>query len=252
MKYLNGKNILITGGAGGVGWGIAKECAREGAKVVITDINEKKGREVLDEILTISGDHKYYHLDLRETKKFDAILEKIESETGLIDVLFNNAGINTPHFLLNMTEENWDNVQNINLKGHFFLTQKVVKKMIDNKVEGSVIFTSSVHQEIPSTPHYSTSKASIKILVKQMAGELAHFKIRVNGIAPGGIYISKKVENPEEANDESSVLLGGKNGIPRDIGRIAVVLASDYWSRNITGEVITVSGGQYLRSNTSS
>jgi NAD(P)-dependent dehydrogenase (short-subunit alcohol dehydrogenase family) len=84
------------------------------------------------------------------------------------------------------------------------------------------------------------------MLIKEMAVELAPDGIRVVGIAPGGIYIDRRIEDPGLANDEPTVLLGGKNGIPRDIGRAAVMLASDYWSRQITGEVLVVSGGQYL------
>ncbi|MFH1668103.1 MAG: SDR family oxidoreductase, partial [Candidatus Komeilibacteria bacterium] len=176
---------------------------------------------------------------------FDSALKEIFQDVGTVDVLFNNAGINTSRNVLNMTEEDWRKVLDTNLTGHVFLTQKIVQKMIDSGVKGSIIFTSSVHQDIPSTPHYTASKAAIKALVKAMAIEFATHGIRVNGIAPGGIYITERVEDPDQANNEPSILLGGKNGIPRDIGRVGVVLASDYWSRHITGEVITVSGAQY-------
>lgn len=84
------------------------------------------------------------------------------------------------------------------------------------------------------------------MLTKEMAVELANFGIRVNGIAPGGIYVNERIEDPLLANDEASVILGGKNGIPRDIGRTAVMLTGEYWARHITGEVLTFSGGQYL------
>jgi NAD(P)-dependent dehydrogenase (short-subunit alcohol dehydrogenase family) len=84
------------------------------------------------------------------------------------------------------------------------------------------------------------------MLVKEMAVALAPYRIRVVGIAPGGIYVEKRVDDPLLADSERSVILGGRNGIPRDIARAAVFLTSDYWSRHITGEIVTISGGQYL------
>ncbi|MFC1700122.1 SDR family NAD(P)-dependent oxidoreductase [Patescibacteria group bacterium] len=245
MKYLENKTVLVTGGGGGIGWGLCLEFARNGATVVVTDVDDKRGEDVLKDILEVSDGHLYYHLDLLDIDSFDDILEKIYKEVGKIDVLFNNAGIGTSENVLNATQKEWTKIINTNLTGHMFLTQKVVKKMIKNGVKGNVIFTSSVHQDIPSSPHYTASKAAIKALVKTMAIELAPHGIRVNGIAPGGIYIREKTEDPNQANDEPTVLLGGKNGIPRDIGRMGVIFASDYWSRHITGEVITVSGAQY-------
>ena len=130
-----------------------------------------------------------------------------------------------------------------------FLSQTVAQKMVEGGIEGVILFITSVHQEVVQQhPHYSSSKAALAMLVKEMAAELAPHKIRVVGIAPGGIYVNGRVSDPEQADDEPTVLLGGKNGIPRDIGRAAVFLTSDYWSRHITGEILTVSGGQYLLS----
>jgi len=244
---LEGKVALITGGGGGIGWGIATEFAREGAKVALVDIDEKRGQEVLDLVKKISPTHYFYQADIRDINSFKSLLDKIETDLGGVDVLVNNAGVNTPHSFLNMTPEAFDQVFETNLRGHFFLSQEVAKQMIAMKKSGVIIFITSIHQEVvQGHPHYSASKAALAMLVKEMAVELASYGIRVNGIAPGGIYVEKKVEDPLLANDEPSVILGGKNGIPRDIGRAAVMLASEYWSRHITGEILTVSGGQYL------
>lgn len=247
MGYLVGKNILVTGGGGGIGWGICLECAREGARVIVTDVDDEKGVEVLSQCLLISKGHVYKHLDLLQISEFPEILKETYNEVGGVDVLVNNSGINTPNDILNMTEESWDNVMGVNVRGHVFLTKLVVQKMIDSKEKGSVVFISSVHQDVPQRPHYTASKSAIRGLVKSMAVEFAPYGIKVNGIAPGGIYIDKRVEEPEKAGKEPTVLLGRKNGIPSDIGRMVVVLASDYWSRHITGEMVTVSGGQYMK-----
>jgi NAD(P)-dependent dehydrogenase (short-subunit alcohol dehydrogenase family) len=247
MKYLKNKNVLVTGGGGGIGWGICLECARQGARVVVTDVNDQLGNETLGDILEISAGHIYQHLDLRKPEAFSNVLRKIYNQVGPIHVLFNNAGINSPCTGLDITLEQWDEVMDVNLRGHVFLTKLVVNKMVNEGIHGSVIFTSSVHQDVPSTPHYSASKAALKGLIPALAADFGPYGIRVNGIAPGGIHIQERTENPQDANDEPTVLLGGKNGIPRDIGRMGVVLASDYWSRHVTGEIVTVSGGQYLR-----
>lgn len=245
--FLAGKTVLVTGAGGGIGWGICLECAREGAKVIVTDINVTKGQEVLSETLAVSPGHEFFSLDVRDPKASQSLVDSIYLGGGRIDVLINNAGINTDNNFLTMTPEAWDDVYNTNLRGHVFLSQFVAKKMIDKGIKGSILFTSSVHQEVlQKRPHYSSSKAAIVMLIKEMAAELARYGIRVNGVAPGGIYIDRKVEDPSLANDASSVLLGGKNGIPRDIARLMVVLASDYWSRHVTGKVVGVDGGQYL------
>jgi NAD(P)-dependent dehydrogenase (short-subunit alcohol dehydrogenase family) len=248
--YLDGKTILVTGAGGGIGWGICLECAREGARVIVTDINEASGKEVLAELMKISIGHEFLGLDVRNIEDGKALIEKIYTDGKQIDVLINNAGVNTRNRFLDMTEEAWDKVYETNIRGHVFLAQSVAKKMIENKTKGVILFTSSIHQEvIQGRPHYSSSKAALEMLIKEMAAELAEFGIRVNGVAPGGIYIDKKVEDPQLANDEPRVLLGGMNGIPRDVGRVMVMLASDYWSRQITGRIISVDGGQYLDPN---
>ncbi len=249
MKYLENKNVLVTGGGGGIGWGICLECARQGARVVVTDVDDELGGETLRDVLEVSAGHVYQHLDLRNPDTFPAVLQEIYSRVGPVHALFNNAGINSPCTGLDITLEQWDKVMGVNLRGHVFLTKLIVSKMVDEGIHGSVIFTSSVHQDIPSTPHYSASKAALKGLIPALAADFAPYKIRVNGIAPGGVHIQERTENPEDANDEPTVLLGGKNGIPRDIGRMGVVLASEYWSRHVTGEIVTVSGGQYMRPN---
>lgn len=249
-KLFENKNVLITGGGGGLGWGMACEFAKEGAKVALVDIDSQKGEEVLkDYLLKISSGHRFYQQDIRNLSELGELVNRIKSDLGEIDILINNAGVNTGHHFLDMTPEAFDQVLDTNLRAHFFLSQKVAKQMIENKSGGVILFITSVHQEVVgSCPHYSASKAALAMLVREMAVELAPYKIRVVGIAPGGIYIDKRVDNPEEANDEPTVLLGGKNGIPQDIGRAAVSLASNYWSRHITGVVLTVAGGQYLSS----
>lgn len=246
-KLLKNKIALVTGGGGGVGWGICKELAEEGAKVTIVDIDEKAGKKVLNEISETGKGHKFYKQDVSIVEDLNKFMQKIYKNDGNIDILINNAGINTPNKFLDMTVENWDKVHDVNLKSHFFLSQNVAKNMIKNKIEGKIIFISSVHQKIvQKRPHYSSSKAAISMLVKEIAIELAPHNIRVNTIAPGGIDISGRVSDPKRAKEDPPVPLRRKSGIPSDIGRAVVFLASDRWSRHITGSTVTVSGGQYI------
>jgi len=240
-----GKTVLITGAGGGLGWGISLSFAREGARVIVTDIDDAKGQEVVRLISKESdAQPQYFHLNVREVAAFPELLAKV----GPIDVLVNNAGINTEHGFLTMTPEAWDEVMSTNLRGHFFLSQAVAKQMIEGQKRGVICWISSVHQEVyQGRPHYVASKAAIARLVKEIAVELAAYGIRVVGIAPGGIYVGERTEDPLKAPQEKTIPLGGRNGIPSDIGQMAVALCSDRFARQVTGEVITVSGGQYLR-----
>lgn len=245
--FLEKKNVLLTGAAGGIGWGIARECARQGACIALTDIDKHKGEQVLADVLKLSEGHQYFDLDLLKTDDFTNRLSHIEEVIGKIDILFNNAAFTKRGSFLKVDEGAWDRTEATNVKGHMFLSQQVAKRMIKNKKKGSIVFTTSIHQEtIQGRPHYSTSKAALKMLVKEMAVELAPHHIRVNGISPGSIDISKRTEDTTMAKKDEEVILGGHKGLPIDIGRTAVFLASDYWSGHITGEVIQVDGGQAI------
>ncbi len=245
--FLGDQVAIITGG-GGIGWGIAMEFAREGAQVVIIDKDKQKGEEVLAEVRKISQGHQFEHWDIRQIDKIEEKLANIKSHYPQgVDILVNNAGVNSTEAFLSLTPEAWDEVQDTNLRAHAFLSQAVAREWIDHKRSGVILFTTSVHQDvIEHRPSYSTSKAALKMLIKEMAAELAPHNIRVVGVAPGGIHIRNRTEDPLQAKVVPQVPLGGRDGIPRDIGRAAVFLCSDYWARFITGETLTVSGGQYL------
>lgn len=143
--YLKDKVALITGGGGGVGWGIGVEFARQGAQVVITDINEETGKQALVDLTKISDGHRFYFFDVRDIKAGRNLVEMIWSQYGEVDILVNNAGINTGHGFLDMTPEAWDKVLNTNLRGPMFFSQAVAEKMIENEVQGVILFITSVH-----------------------------------------------------------------------------------------------------------
>ena len=243
-ETLEGKVALVTGAAGGIGrWGICPILAQLGVRLAVTDINDEKGKELAQNL----GDkHRYYHLDVMRINSFPEVVERIWEDFGRIDLLVNNAGINLGENFLDMTPEGWDKVHGTNLRGHLFLSQEVVKRMIREGRKGVVVFTTSVHQEVCQRRlPYSTSKAALAMAIKEMALELGPYGIRVTGVAPGGIYITEHTTDRRKASRTKTVPLGGRNGLPQDIGWAVAFLVSDL-ATHITGEVLTVSGGQYL------
>lgn len=243
-KALEGKVALVTGAAGGIGrWGICPVLAELGVRLAVTDIDDQRGKELVEKL---GKGHYYYHLDVRDVGSFPAILDQIREDFGQVDILINNAGINLGQNFLDLTPEGWDEVYGTNIRGPIFLSRLVVEKMIEAKLPGVVLFVTSVHQEV-CQKHlpYSTSKVALVMAIKEMAVELGPHEIRVVGVAPGGISINEEVTDRSKASRSGTVPLGGRNGIPRDIGNAVAFLVSDL-AAHITGTVLTVSGGQYL------
>ncbi len=174
--------------------------------------------------------------------------ETVEKWTK-IDVLVNNAGVGTISSLIEMTEEEWDYVLDINLKGMFLFTREVAKVMIKQE-EGCVINLSSINEEVPLAGeiHYCVSKGGVKMLTRAVALELAPYNIRVNAIAPGMTETALTEEILVIPELRSAVLHQiplGRIGRPKDIAKVAVFLASDYASW-VTGSTICVDGGMHL------
>jgi len=246
-KTLEGKVVLVTGAAGGIGrWGICQVLAKLGVRLAVTDIVDQEGTELVAKLNQEGGEHRYYHLDTREVASFPPLIDQICKDFGQINILINNAGINLGQNFLDLTPKGWDEVHGTNLRGHIFLSQLMAKKMIEAKLHGVILFVTSVHQEV-CQKHlpYSTSKAALAMAIKEMAIELGPYDIRVVGVAPGGIYIAEELADRSKSNRSGTVPLGEKNGIPSDIGNAVAFLISTL-AAHITGTVLTVSGGQYL------
>lgn len=246
-KVLEGKVALVTGAAGGIGrWGICPVLAELGVRIAVTDIADQKGADLVAGLNREVSNHRYYHLDTRKVDTFPPLVSQIWKDFGQIDVLINNAGVNLGENFLDLTPEGWDEVHGTNLRGHIFLSQLVAKRMIEAELPGVILFVTSVHQEVCQRHlPYSTSKAALAMAIKEMAIELGLHNIRVVGVAPGGIYIDEEITDRSESSKTGTVPLGGRNGIPRDIGNAVAFLVSDL-AAHITGTVLTVSGGQYL------
>ncbi len=244
MALLKDKVAIVTGGAQGIGEAIARKLASEGAAIALVDVNYEKAKATADDIKKSGVDTEAYKTDVSNTAEVEEIVNKILDRFKKIDILVNNAGITRDTLLLRMTEQDWDLVININLKGVFNFTKAVTKIMAKQR-NGSIINISSVVGLFGNAgqANYSASKAGVIGLTKTTAKEFAGRNIRANAVAPGFIKtamtdkLSQEVINKYLENIPMKTL-----GTPDDVANTVLYLASDL-SSYVTGEVIRVDGG---------
>lgn len=242
---LAGKVALITGGAQGIGKAIARLFAQNKARVVISDIDESGvmttaaeiSREFQAECIGIYGNVEKYE-DCQ--RMINSVLEK----AGKLDILVNNAGITRDQLVLKMSEEEWDNVLGINLKGAFNCCRAAVRQMLKQR-SGRIINISSIIGLTGNAgqANYAASKAGLIGLTKALAKELASRNITVNAVAPG--FIKTRMTDSLSATTKQTIINQiplGRFGEPEDVAKVVLFLASDL-ARYITGEVIKVDGG---------
>jgi NAD(P)-dependent dehydrogenase (short-subunit alcohol dehydrogenase family) len=238
------KVVLITGAALGIGAACAQRFAREGAQVMLADVNDAAGAALAAELQAT-----YVHCDVASKSEIDALVEKTLGTHGRIDVLVNNAGIFKAAPFLDVSEEDFDAVIRVNLKGSFLMAQAAARAMVERKTQGSIINMSSVNAvlAIPSIASYNMSKGGINQLTRVAALALADHGIRVNAVAPGTIAteLAQKAVLTDEAAKAKimSRTPMRRLGEPREIADVVAFLASDAASY-ITGEIITVDGGR--------
>ena len=240
---LAGRVCLVTGGAQGIGEACCRRFAREGARVVIADIDDTRGAALASELGGL-----YVHCDVGDKAQVDALVAAAIKAHGRIDVLVNNAGIFKACDFLDITEADFDAVLRVNLKGAFLVAQAVAREMA-RVGRGSIINMSSVNGTlaIPSIASYNVSKGGINQLTRVMALSLADKGIRVNAVAPGTIateLAAKAVLTSEEAKARiMSRTPLRRLGEPAEIADTVAFLASDAASY-ITGEIVVVDGGR--------
>jgi NAD(P)-dependent dehydrogenase (short-subunit alcohol dehydrogenase family) len=245
---LRGKLVLVTGAATGMGRGMALAFADEGANVVVTDIDETRGKVTAAEVRGRGVDADFFRLDVADRKAvFDTVAAAEKRFGGTIDVLVNNAGILTLATIEEVTEADWDRVQAVNVKGPLFLTQAVVPGMRAKGGGRIVNICSVVSKMAGSLPyaHYSASKAAAWSLTMSAAREYASIPITVNGIAPGSIVntdFSKNFQLSMDPDVIGQAIPMRRRGTPDDVVPAVIFLASEQ-ARYITGELIDVNGG---------
>jgi 3-oxoacyl-[acyl-carrier protein] reductase len=246
---LAGKVALVTGAQQGIGKAIALAYGREGASVVINYLdNQTAAEEIASQIRALGQRAVPLAGDVARAADVRRMVEAGESLGG-IDILVNNAGIFPRVEFLDMTEAQWDEVLNVNLKGTFLCTQAVAQKLVERARAGAVInlASSAAFRSSPRGVHYVASKAGIVGVTRATALELAPYRVRVNAIAPG----TTDTAQPRYGMSEEELQAAGRQvplgrmGTPEDVADLAVFLASEE-ARHITGQTLHVNGGQYL------
>ena len=253
---LAGKTAIVTGGANGIGKAISFRLAEAGADIIVSDINLEKANETVNEINKNGGKAKAIKADVTSLADITKIVEDTLIEFGSIDILVNNAGIYPMSPFLEMTEENWDKVINVNLKGTFMYSQAIAKKM--KRKGGKIINIASIAGIHPrrNMVHFVSSKGRVIMLTKAMARELALLNFTVNAVAPGYIAtgtlqnLVKTMIAPDITQEQITSALEaripmGRMGKADDVAKIVLFLASGL-SGYMTGETIVVDGGFLL------
>jgi len=238
---------LITGAAQGIGKSIALLLAQNGANIVVSDINLERAEETAKEIESIGSKAMAVKVDVANLKEVEQMVEAVLEKFGKIDILVNNAGITRDKLILRMTEEDWDAVLNVNLKGTFNCTKVVVRHMAKQR-SGKIVSIASVVGEMGNAgqANYSASKAGVIGLTKTIAREFAQRRINVNAIAPGYIETPMTEILPEKVKEELKSLIPMERlGKPEDVAEAVLFLVSEE-SNYITGQVLNVNGGIYM------
>ncbi|MFC1913327.1 SDR family NAD(P)-dependent oxidoreductase [Chloroflexota bacterium] len=254
-KYsLAGKVAIVTGGGTGIGKSIALEFARAGADVVVGSRRLNLLEETAEEVRTLGRRALAVQVDISRKADVDNMLAKAIGAFEHIDILVNNAAIAFWRPMLEVTEEEWDNVVDIDLKGYFLCSQAVAKTMVERGKGGDIINVASVagvrlgeymRKVETHLGVYAVAKAGVLMLNKALAQEWAPYDIRVNAISPTRVLtpMSLAWDNPEEAKRSSVYIPLGRIAQPDDVAGAALFLASDA-SNYVTGDNIMVDGGQ--------
>lgn len=252
MGRVENKTALVTGGAMGIGRAICERLAEEGARVAVLDIEDDAGREVAEAINSNGGKAQFWHLNVVDKDAVEATFKEIADTFGGIDVLVNNAGISGADKPTHeITEEEWDRVMNVNVKGVFWCIRTAIPYM-QRSGKGSIINMSSIYGIIgaPDIPPYHASKGAVRLMTKTDALLYAKDGIRVNSVHPGYIWtplVAELAERSEQSVEEFRASLDslhpiGHVGEPLDIANGVLFLASDE-AKFMTGSELVMDGG---------
>lgn len=243
------KTVLITGAGIGIGRATALAFAAAGYHVVVTDILEKEGADVVEAIRRAGGSAEFRRLDVRSTADADALVAAVEKDRGAIDCIVANAGIAHKVPLPALSDEKWDYTFDIDLKGIFRVVRPALPGMKARR-SGAIVCLSSIMGVAygwDEHVHYSAAKAGVVGLVRGLAVELAREGIRVNGVAPGYIRTAQLLSKehslgPDGADKAGEFIPMGRIGEPEDIADVILFLASNA-ARYMTGQTVVVDGG---------
>jgi 3-oxoacyl-[acyl-carrier protein] reductase len=240
--------VIVTGASRGIGRGIAKHFAQEGAQVVLVGRDEEQLKTVKKELEELKGKATYIVGDVCKEEDMKAMADKVMKSFGRIDILAHNAGIYPCVRLEKMTKAEWDKVITTNLTGTFLAITACIPKMIEQK-HGKIVITSSIsgpQTALPGFSHYTASKGGVAGFVKTAAVELAKYQINVNAVEPGNVMTEGlEATGEEHINNMTRAVPLGRLGTPEDIANAVLFLASNKASY-ITGQSLIVDGGTVL------
>ncbi len=260
MGRVQDKVCIVTGAAQGIGRAIAHDLAKEGASVVIADLNEEKSQAVAKEIADKGYPSLAVKVDVTDRASVQNLIQQTVEKFGKLDVMFNNAGVNKPMGIFDYTRENWDMIMTVNGWGVLLCMQEAARQMVEQGHGGKIINTASAvaRTGFPGIAPYCASKASVIIMTQSAARELAEHDIRVNSFSPGVVETplwemldkmemdAGNTEKPGEAiKGAASNTIVGRPSTPQDIVGTTTFLASDE-SDMMTGQNVSIDGGWVL------
>lgn len=245
---LDGKVALVTGGSLGIGTAISLDLARNGAGVGLTfRKHEEEAKAVVEQIKAMGRKGAAYKIDVSNFNDAQDLVKKVIEEFGHLDILVNNAGLNWDGVVWKMTEEQWDAVINVDLKGTFNFI-RAAAPIFKEQQSGKIVNITSINAMRGrfGQSNYAAAKAGAIALTKTVAKELGRYMVNVNAVAPGLIETEMIKSMPEDFKRSSlSETVFNRLGLPEDIAFLVTFLCSDK-AKHITGEVIKVDGGQYI------
>jgi NAD(P)-dependent dehydrogenase (short-subunit alcohol dehydrogenase family) len=245
-----GKVAVVTGGGSGIGRACAREFVEDNAVVAVVDRDAKAGQDTAAELKSKGGKAEFFQVDIASRSEVEKLVPKIVSAFGGIDILVNNAGIQRYGTVTTTSEEEWDEVMNVNLKGAFLMSKYVIPKMIE-RGGGSIVITGSVQSvgAVGNSVHYVVSKHGLLGLTRCIALDYGKQNIRASCVLPGAIdtpmlhWSANLNSNPEKVLEACDrIHLRGKMGKPEEVAHVIVFLASDLASF-MTGSAVMVEGG---------
>lgn len=243
---LAGDAALVTGGASGIGRGIAQALAREGARVVLADVDAERGNAAAEALRKEGRDARFIACDLSTPGGAGELFESARAALGRVSILVHCASPRRVErdTVFNVSDETWDQMLAVNLRAAFVLGREAGRHMKEQQIRGRMLLVTSLHAESPrNLPHYSAAKAGMTMVMKELARALGPHGIRVNAIAPGAIPGGGFNAAASGVERLTACTALGRLGTPEDVAGMAVALLCDRFSAYVTGTSVVVDGG---------